>query len=481
MATTASSATSEALGDSRSAKTFHWVVTAVTLVGLGAAIETHPPHGSAMGIGAWVLACLLADLMYVRIGRSITLSMSLPVVLAAAVLYTPGIAALIAFLGSLDPREVQGKSSVERILFNRSQVALSAASASLVIHLVAPGVWDWPLIVAACAAGLIADCVVNVALVASSTVLSGRASWREVLIGLWGAEPAASLGLYASTCLIAPLLVLIFQDWGAWALLACTAVLMPVRVAFARIQTLGATGELVRVRDAEIASANDLALAGRRDERLTLAGDLHDDVLPTLFKVHLMGEVLRQDLASGRLLDLDDDLPELLDATAAAQEAVRRVVGDLRSARAAIRNVSQAIRSHADQLEGDGRPRIELRLSDIKCSDQAALVLVQVAREALVNGSRYSDARRIRVELRAVDDTSAQLTIEDDGRGFSPDHVDRSSHFGLQLMRERVDAVDGELSIQSIPGGGTTVIARVPVVRTVRESNQPSQGTPREG
>ena len=108
-------------------------------------------------------------------------------------------------------------------------------------------------------------------------------------------------------------------------------------------------------------------------------------------------------------------------------------------------------------------------------------MLVQVAREALVNGSRYSDARRIRVELRPVDDAWAQLTIEDDGRGFSPDHVDRSSHFGLQLMRERVDAVDGELSIQSIPGAGTTVIARVPVVSSPRDSNQPSQGMPREG
>ena len=40
----------------------------------------------------------------------------------------------------------------------------------------------------------------------------------------------------------------------------------------------------------------------------------------------------------------------------------------------------------------------------------------------------------MRDETRAVDDGWAQLTIEDDGRGFSPDHVDRSSHFGLQLL-----------------------------------------------
>ena len=465
MATTAapSSATSAALGDSRSARIFHWAIAIVTLGGLALVIESHPPHGSTLELGAWVLACLVADLMYVRIGRSITLSMSLPVVLAAAILHPPGITALIAFLGSLDPREIRGQSTFERILFNRSQVALSAASASLVIHLVAPGVWDWPLVVAACAAGLVADCIVNVALVVWSTVLSGRARWREVLIGLWGAEPAASLGLYASTCVIAPLLALIYRDWGAWALLACTSVLVPLRVALARIQSLDATGDLVRIRDAELASANASALAERRDERLTLAGDLHDEVLPALFKVHLMGEVLKQDLASGRLLDLDDDLPGLLDATTAAQNAVRRVVGDLRAARAAIRSVSRAIRSHADQLDGDGKPKIELGLYDIRCSDRSALVLVQVAREALVNGSRYSDARRIRVDLRAVDDMWVELKIADDGCGFAPDQIDLTSHFGLQLMRERVEAIGGQLSICTAPGLGTTVVARVPI------------------
>ena len=465
MATTAtpSSATSDALGDSRSARIFHWAISVATLGGLALVIETHPPHGNAWQLGAWVLACLLADLMYVRIGRSITLSMSLPVVLAAAILHPPGITALIAFLGSLDPREIRGKSSVERILFNRSQVALSAASASLVIHVVAPGAWDWPLVVAACAVGLVADCIVNVALVASSTVLSGRAGWKEVLTGLWGVEPVASFGLYASTCVVAPLLALIYRDWGAWALLACTSLLVPIRVALARIQSLGATGELIRIRDAELASAGVSALDGRRDERLTLAGDLHDEVLPAFFKVHLMGEVLKQDLASGRLLDLDDDLPELLEATTSAQEAVRRVVGDLRGARAAIRSVSRAIRSYADQLDGDGKPKIELGLCDVRCSDRSALVLVQVAREALVNGSRYSDARRIRVDLRAVEDVWVELMVSDDGRGFITEQVDKGSHFGLQLMQERVVAVGGQLSIHTAPGLGTTVIARVPV------------------
>jgi signal transduction histidine kinase len=300
-------------------------------------------------------------------------------------------------------------------------------------------------------------------LVSISTVLSGRAGWKQVLSGFWGAEPAASLGIYALTCLIAPLMAHVYEDWGAWALLTCTAVLVPIRTALVRIQSLGATTELIRVRDAEIESVNESALAGRRDERLTLAGDLHDEVLPALFKVHLMGEVLKQDLASGRLLDLDDDLPELLGATSEAQDAVRRVVGELRTARSAVRDVSKTIRSLADQLENDANPRIRLRLCELESGERSALVMVQVAREALVNSSRYSGAELIEVELRESQDGFAELSIRDDGRGFDMGCVDTSRHFGLQLMKERVEAVGGRLLVESSPGTGTTVLAWIPL------------------
>jgi len=254
---------------------------------------------------------------------------------------------------------------------------------------------------------------------------------------------------------------------------------MPIRVAMSRMQALGVTGELIRIRDAEVALANASAVAGRRDERLIVAGDLHDEVLPALFKVHLMGQVLKQDLASGRLLDLDDDLPGLLDATAAAQAAVRGVVGELRSSRTAIRNVARAIRSQADQIEADGGPRIELSLCDLECADIARLVIVQVAREALVNSARYSSAERIRVCLLQQSDDQAQLTIADDGCGFDPDEIDRGSHFGLQLMSERVESVGGRLELIASPGLGTIVTATIPLNGVPKTNNPP--GFPQEG
>ena len=55
------------------------------------------------------------------------------------------------------------------------------------------------------------------------------------------------------------------------------------------------------------------------------------------------------------------------------------------------------------------------------------------------------------------------IRVSDDGRGFNPLTVDSSAHFGLQLMRERAELAGGSLVVNSIPGEGTLVLARLPL------------------
>lgn len=454
--------------DANPARAFQWIVSVLVVGGLCFAVPRSLTSGiRPLDIGIWVLASLLADLMFVRIWKSITLSMSLPVLLAAAYFHAPPVTALIAFLGCLDPLELRGVYPLERVLFNRSQIAVAAAAASLIMHAVGLQAVGWPVAVGVSMLGLAADCVVNVAFVTTSTVLSGRATWIATLKGMWGVEPFASLVLYASMSLIAPLFGLIYLAWGGLALLTCTAILIPFRLAYARIERLGVTLEVVRLREAALQKAYASAELERRDERLVVAGDLHDEVLPALFKVHLMGEVLKQDLASGRLLDLDDDLPELLEATSTAQRAVRHVVGNLRVKHSGPQDLVSAIRSCADQEEGDGRPRFELRLAELRVTKRAHRVLIQVAREAIINASKYSSASHVRVELAERHAGYAYLRIEDNGDGFEPNAVDTSTHFGLQLMKDRVEAAGGKLSITSEPGAGTSITAVVPILDAI--------------
>ena len=63
------------------------------------------------------------------------------------------------------------------------------------------------------------------------------------------------------------------------------------------------------------------------------------------------------------------------------------------------------------------------------------------------------------VEYRA---SYLMALIEDDGRGFNPDALDRSGRLGLLGMYERVSLFGGSLQVESSPGAGTTVCARIP-------------------
>ncbi len=390
--------------------------------------------------------------------------MSVAVLLAAAMLHEPTMSALIAILASVDVGEFKGRISLERALFNRSQVALAVAFSSLVMHVAGLSL-DWPGVVLLAALGMAADCLVNIALVAVSTVLSGRATFRKSVMSLFGPEPAESIGLYASMCLVAPLLALIYASWGGFALLLFTVLVVPFRMALVKVQELGKATRLAILRQAALERAQLAMDRERIEERRLIAGDLHDEVLPALFQVHLMGEVLKQDLVCGRLLELDEDLPALLEATEMAQSAVRLVVRGLRLDSDPIRDLGGAIRACAENLEGEGRPRILVDVEQIDATDSIRRTLLQVSREAMVNSSRYSRASCIRVSLRSSGDT-LEMDVSDDGVGFDPASVDRAAHFGLQLMGERVRSVGGELQVTSTPGLGTLVTVRLPMPDT---------------
>ncbi|MER5768237.1 sensor histidine kinase [Streptomyces sp. NPDC001985] len=99
--------------------------------------------------------------------------------------------------------------------------------------------------------------------------------------------------------------------------------------------------------------------------------------------------------------------------------------------------------------------------------DEIAGTLLRIAGEALANAARHSGASRAGVTLSFMDG-EVTLDVRDDGRGFDP--LDppartRSGGFGLAGMRARAERVAGEVTVESEPGGGTAVSARVPLVR----------------
>ena len=89
--------------------------------------------------------------------------------------------------------------------------------------------------------------------------------------------------------------------------------------------------------------------------------------------------------------------------------------------------------------------------------------LYRVAQEALTNIAKHAAATVVSVVVERKD-AGVRLVIADDGRGFDPAHPTMGGHsIGLRGMLERVTAVGGTFAVESSPGDGTTIVARVPL------------------
>jgi signal transduction histidine kinase len=85
----------------------------------------------------------------------------------------------------------------------------------------------------------------------------------------------------------------------------------------------------------------------------------------------------------------------------------------------------------------------------------------RIVQEALTNAVRHSHAARVTVSVANGDRLA--VVVQDDGLGFEPDARKlRGKRLGLTSMRDRASALGGRLTIDSAPGGGSTVRLEVP-------------------
>src|SRR5207249_1741049 len=107
---------------------------------------------------------------------------------------------------------------------------------------------------------------------------------------------------YALSYLAFALLALVFAfvrvAVGPWALVAAVIPIALGRQLFVLRKKSAHTSTQVASKEQVIVKISEQIQEERREERSRIAASLHDDVLPALFKVHLMGEVLRQDMDS---------------------------------------------------------------------------------------------------------------------------------------------------------------------------------------
>ena len=192
-------------------------------------------------------------------------------------------------------------------------------------------------------------------------------------------------------------------------------------------------------------------------ERSRLARDLHDSVTQSLFAASLKAEALSRMWrpASAEARQSLDDVERL---TRGALAEMRSLLLEMRPAALAKSSLDDLLRHLVAATEARSRIPVKLSLADSPAlPPDVTIALYRIAQEAMNNVVRHSKARRAWVTLGCSDEL-VKLVVGDDGRGFDSSHVG-PEEFGLQIMRERAEAVAAILSVASESRRGTVVTA----------------------
>jgi signal transduction histidine kinase len=159
-----------------------------------------------------------------------------------------------------------------------------------------------------------------------------------------------------------------------------------------------------------------------------------------------------------------------------AVEALNAAAAELRKAleeiRAVLANLSAQEGGPAQSLEeliGGVMERWQLPATwsvegDLQSVPAPVLdVASSVIRESVANAAKHAGSNEVIVRVLATRE-HVEVAVEDRGRGFTPTRPEvHENHLGLEMMRRRVAELGGVLDIESSPGKGTRVVARLPI------------------
>jgi two-component system, NarL family, sensor histidine kinase UhpB len=207
-------------------------------------------------------------------------------------------------------------------------------------------------------------------------------------------------------------------------------------------------------------ASSSRSLGREEDERRQLAGELHDQIGQgmTALLLHLKN-VLAEAPAW-----MQDDLLEAQSIARDNLDEVRRIARRLRPTLLDDLGLAYALLALADAAEEQARVPVVRRV-DVdapRVPENSELVLYRIAQEALTNAVRHARASRIEVSLEETDD-GLTVAVHDDGRGMI--YATEVEGGGIRGMRERALTIGADFDVATRAGGGTSVVATVPLER----------------
>ena len=212
-------------------------------------------------------------------------------------------------------------------------------------------------------------------------------------------------------------------------------------------------------------NATEAMLKGEEQERTRLARELHDGLGGMLSGIKHSFVNMKETMvmmpenvqAFGRNLDmLDTSIREM-----------RRVAHNLMPEILVKYGLNVALKEFCNDISRSGVIPVVYQPMGLERTDiglTTSLAVYRIVQELVHNAIKHAAAKTVLVQLHASEqDKILSVTVEDDGKGFDRDALDYISGIGWINIRNRIDFLKGRVDINSVPGGGTSVLVEIDI------------------
>lgn len=205
-------------------------------------------------------------------------------------------------------------------------------------------------------------------------------------------------------------------------------------------------------------------IEAQEEERKRLSREIHDGPAQMMANVMMRSDLIEKVYQEYGANDALAEVRNLKKMVRNALYEVRRIIYDLRPMALDDLGLAPTLKKYLQTIEEyHSKTRISYKSigEERRLPAKYEVALFRLVQESVQNALKHANANEINVKLEMTREHMTVL-IKDDGQGFDPKEK-KTESFGIIGMRERVDLLDGEMSIDSKIGAGTVVLIRVPL------------------
>lgn len=204
-------------------------------------------------------------------------------------------------------------------------------------------------------------------------------------------------------------------------------------------------------------------IEAQEDERRKISREIHDGPAQMLANILLRSELVDRTFREGSTNEALTEIQDVRKMIRSSLFEVRRIIYDLRPMTLDDLGLIPTIRKYTATTAEYNDIEIEFTSlgKEERLYQRYEIAVFRLLQEAIQNAIKHAEANLINVKIE-IGERLLTIVVKDNGKGFDPD-LKNDKSFGLIGMKERVEMLDGTLTIDSAIGNGTTIFIKIPL------------------